>query len=63
MFTQIAAKIQTTEQREKCQSILEYLSVFNMPLILKKKKTDNINQEIKAKVLVLEIIQGQNILN
>lgn len=62
MFTQIAAKIQTTEQREKCQSILEYLSVFNMPLIL-KKKTDNINQEIKAKVLVLEIIQGQNILN
>ena len=32
--------------------------------IIKKKKPDNINQEIKAKVpLLLEMIQGQSILN
>ena len=36
-----SCKNPTIEQREKCQSILKYLSVFNMPLTF--KKCDNIN--------------------
>lgn len=37
VFIQIGAKIQTVAQREKCQSIIEYLSVFNMPMTIFKK--------------------------